>query len=165
MARKVFFSFHYKNDVWRANVVRNSWVTKDDKEAAGFIDAADFEKVEKGGDAAIKRWIREQLVGTSVTVVLIGSETSNRDYVIYELEKSWERGNGILGIYIYIHKIKDKNGKTSTKGNNSFGSIFESSDDDKQYFFQRFKTYDWVDDDGYENMGKWIEAAAKKAGK
>jgi len=163
MARKVFFSFHYKNDVWRANIVRNSWVTKGDKEAAGFIDAADFEEVQKGGDSAIQKWIREQLTGTSVTVVLIGSETSNRDYVKYELEKSWEKGNGILGIY--IHKIKDKDSKTATKGDNSFGPIFTSLSDDKKYFFERFKTYDWVDDDGYNNMGKWIEAAAKTAGR
>jgi hypothetical protein len=163
MARKAFFSFHYKNDVWRANIVRNSWVTKDDKEAAGFIDAAAFEEVEKGGDAAIKKWIREQLVGTSVTVVLIGTETNSRDYVKYELEKSWEKGNGILGIY--IHQLKNKDGKTSTKGSNSFGPIFTSSDDDKKYFYERFNTYDWVDDDGYSNMGKWIEAAAKKAGR
>lgn len=163
MARRAFFSFHYKNDVWRANIVRNSWVTKDDKEAAGFIDAAAFEEVEKGGDAAIKKWIGEQLVGTSVTVVLIGTETSSRDYVKYELEKSWEKGNGILGIY--IHQIKNKDSKTSTKGSNSFGPIFTSPDDDKKYFFERFNTYDWVDDDGYNNMGGWIETAAKNAGR
>ena len=42
MARRVFFSFKYK-DVSRAMVVRNSWVTQG-KEAAGFVDAADFEK-------------------------------------------------------------------------------------------------------------------------
>ena len=35
MARKVFFSFKYK-DVSRAMVVRNSWVAQG-KEAAGFI--------------------------------------------------------------------------------------------------------------------------------
>ena len=43
MARKTFFSFHYENDVWRANIVRNSWVTKPNTEAAGFIDFADFD--------------------------------------------------------------------------------------------------------------------------
>lgn len=163
MARKAFFSFHYKNDVWRANIVRNSWVTKDDKEAAGFIDSADFEEVEKGGEAAIKKWIREQLNGTSVTVVLIGSETNSRDYVKYELEKSWKKGNGILGIY--IHQIKNKDGKTSAKGSNTFGPIFTSHDDDKKYFYERFETYNWVGDDGYNNMGKWIETAAKNAGR
>ncbi|MCC1485574.1 TIR domain-containing protein [Winogradskyella immobilis] len=162
MARRTFFSFHYANDVWRANIVRNSWVTQDRK-AAGFIDAADFEEIKRGGDSAIKKWIREQLDGTSVTVVLIGSETSNRDYIKYELEKSWEKGNGILGIY--VHNVKDSNGNTSKKGDNSFGPIFTNNKDDKKYFFERFKTYDWVDDNGYSNMGDWIEKAASDAGK
>jgi len=70
MVRRVFFSFHYEKDVWRANVVRNSWVSKPDRESAGFIDAADFEKLKKQGEEAIKRWINGQLEGTSVTAVL-----------------------------------------------------------------------------------------------
>jgi len=162
MARKTFFSFHYK-DVWKTMQVRNSWVTKVDKEAAGFMDAADFEKIEKEGEEAIHRWINKQLDGTSVTVVLIGSETNNRPYVKYELEQSWKKGNGILGIY--IHQKKDLDSKTDTKGDNSFGPIFTSPDDNKKYFYERFSTYDWVDDDGYNKMGKWIEEAAKKAGR
>ena len=161
MARKVFFSFYYERDVWRAGQVRNSWVTKPDRDTAGFWDAASWEEVKKKGDAAIKKWIDDQLTGTSVTVVLIGAETSNRDYVKYELEKSWKKGNGILGIY--IHQIKDKDGKTDTKGNNSFGPIFAGPNDDKKYFYERFPTYDWVDDDGYNKLGDWVEAA-KKAG-
>ncbi len=163
MARKVFFSFHYKNDVWRAMQVRNSWVTKDDKEAAGFIDAADFEKIEKEGEDAIKRWINKQLDGTSVTVVLIGSETNSRPYVKYELQKSYEKGNGMLGIY--IHKCKDKDGNTSTKGSNQFGEVGKDAKGNSVYFSTDYPCYDWVDEDGYNNMGKWIESAAKKAGR
>ncbi|MEI9921890.1 MAG: TIR domain-containing protein [Bacteroidota bacterium] len=162
MVRRVFFSFHYKKDVWRANQIRNSWVTKD-REAAGFVDAAEFEKVEREGEAAVRRWIDKQLDGTSVTVVLIGTEVSTRPFVLYELEQSWKRGNGIVGIY--IHKLKDKDGNTSAAGNNQFGAIFTSSNDNKKYFFERFSTYDWVDNDGYNNMGKWIEEAAKAAGR
>ena len=163
MVRRSFFSFHYKNDVWRAMQVRNSWVTQDDKKAAGFIDAADFEKIEKEGEDAIKRWINKQLDGTSVTVVLIGSDTSNRPYVKYELQKSYEKGNGMLGIY--IHKQKDRDGNTSTKGSNHFGEIGKDSSGKSIYFSSDYPCYDWVDDDGYNNMGKWIEAAAKKAGR
>lgn len=162
MARKVFFSFHYANDVWRAMQVRNSWVTQD-KEAAGFIDKAEFEQVERQGENAVKNWIDKQLSGTSVTVVFIGSETSNRDYVKYELEESWKKGNGILGIF--VHQNKDKDGNTSVKGSSTFGPIFTSYKDEKKYFYERFETYDWVDDNGYANMGKWIEDAAKKAGR
>jgi len=161
MARRAFFSFYYKKDVSRANQVRNSWVTKDDKEAAGFTDAAAFEEVEKGGDAAIKKWIDDQLSGTSVTVVLIGSETNERDYVKYELQKSYEKGNGMLGIY--IHQCKDLSGKTDTKGSNHFGEIGKDDAGNAVYFSVAYTCYDWVDDDGYTNMGKWIEAAAKKA--
>lgn len=163
MARRVFFSFHYENDVWRANIVRNSWVTKDCKEAAGFIDAAAFEEVKKGGDAAIKKWIREQLTGTSVTVVLIGSDTNDREYVKYELQQSYERGNGILGIY--IHNIKDRNGNTSVKGSNLFGEIGKKANGNSVYLSSDYSCYDWVNDDGYSNMGTWIEAAAKAAGR
>ena len=166
MARRVFFSFHYEGDIWRASQVRNSWVTQPDRETAGFWDAAAWEKVKKKGEAAIKKWIDDQLKGTSVTVVLIGAETSSRDYIKYELEQSWKKGNGILGIY--IHQMKDKKSKTGTKGNIKFGPIFTSPNDDKddkKYFVDRFSTYDWVDDNGYDDLGDWVEAAAKEAGK
>ena len=163
MVRNAFFSFHYRNDVWRANQVRHSWVTKGDRVAAGFVDAADFEEVKKGGEAAIKRWIDAQLSGTSVTVVLIGSETSTRDYVKYELQKSYAKGNGMLGIY--IHNCKDKSGNTSSKGSNHFGEIGKDDKGDPVYFSAAYTMYDWVNDDGYQNIGTWIEAAATKAGR
>src|SRR6266849_510431 len=102
MARRVFFSFKYE-DVSRAMVVRNSWVTQG-KEAAGFIDAADFEELEKEGDDAIHAWIDDQLDGTSVTVVLVGEGTCDSRWVKYEIEKSEELGHGLIGID--ISKIK-----------------------------------------------------------
>ncbi len=146
MTRRVFFSFEYGHDVSRAMVVRNSWVTQG-KEAAGFSDSADFEKVKKGGDATIKKWIRGQLKGTSVTVVLVGSHTCDSKYVQYEIEQSEERGNGLLGID--VSKIKDLDGDTS----NRCGRIPEG-----------YPFYFWNRDNGYENMGDWIEKAAKNAG-
>ncbi len=163
MARKAFFSFHYKNDVWRANIVRNNWVTKPNRETAGFIDSAEFEKIKKGGDAAIKSWIREQLNGTSVTVVLIGSETNTRDYVKYEIQQSYQKGNGMIGIY--IHKLKNILGNTSLKGSNHFGEIGRDALGNVVYFSSKYNTYDWIEDDGYNNLGKWIENAALDAGR
>lgn len=162
MARRTFFSFHYKKDVWRANIVRHSWVIEG-SEQAGFVDSADFEKLEREGDEAIKRWIRQQLDGTSVTVVLIGEETSSREYVQYELQQSYNRGNGMLGIY--IHNLKDRDGYTSSRGVNTFGEIGKDSNGNAVYFSTEYPCYDWVNDDGYNNIGKWIEVAAKKAGR
>src|ERR1700682_5057017 len=109
MARKVFFSFKYE-DVSRAMIVRNSDVIRGDQKA-GFIDKADFEKVKKGGDQAIKNWIDRQLDGTTVTRGLVGAETCASRWVEYEIEASKKRGNGLLGID--ISKIKDFNGDLS----------------------------------------------------
>ena len=162
MIRKVFFSFHYEKDSWRVNPVRNSNVTKDNN--AGYVDAVDWEKIKEKGDDAIENWIDNQLKGTSVTVVLIGTETHTRKWVKRELNKSWVRGNGILGIH--IHQIEDKDGTKAAKGKNHFGSIFKMNPDDgKELFRERFNTYDWIDNDGYKNFGKWIEKAAKDTGK
>ncbi len=146
MARKVFFSFEYK-DVSRAMVVRNSWVAQG-REAAGFIDAADFERVKRQGDTAIKNWIDNQLKGTSVTVVLVGKETCASRWVKYEIEKSIEIGNGLLGID--VSKVKDLQGNTTER----CGQI------PKGYSF-----YLWNKNNGYENMGGWIEKAAREAGR
>lgn len=146
MARQVFFSFKYK-DVSRAMVVRNSWVTKG-KQAAGFVDAADFEKIKRKGDAAIEKWIDDQLKGTSVTVVLVGEKTCSSRWVKYEIEKSKEIGNGLLGVD--ISKINDLQSNTSER----CGRI------PKGYSF-----YLWNNDNGYENLGDWIEEAATDAGR
>lgn len=151
MARRVFFSFHYERDIWRASQVRNSWVTKPDREAAGFWDSAAWEEVKKKGKDAIKRWIRDQLKGTSVTVVLIGTFTSEREYVHYEINQSWEKKNGLIGVY--IHNMKDQDRRTEKKGDNPFVKLG----------YKGIKTYDWVNDNGYENLGKWIEAAYERA--
>jgi hypothetical protein len=158
MARRTFFSFHYKGDNWRAGIVRNSWVTQE-RTAAGFFDSAEWEKVKKKNDSDIEKWIDSQLNGTSVTVVLIGEKTHGRKWINYEITASHKKGNGLLGIY--IHQIKDQDQKTTNKGKNPFD----------QWTFKRgdkeitIPVYDWVNDDGYKNMGNWIEKAAKDAGK
>ena len=161
MARRVFFSFHYEKDGQRAGVVRNSWVTKG--EDCGFIDAANWEEVKNKGDATVKKWIEDQLTGTSVTVVLIGSETSSRPWVLHEIKRSYARGNGMLGIY--LHNIKDFVGRTCTAGGNTFGEIGKDSNGQIVYFSVDYTTYDWVLEDGYNNLGKWVEDAANRAGR
>ena len=113
MARRVFFSFHFENDIWRANQIRNLNVIAG-TDAAGFFDHSEYEEEKKKGDDEIKRMIRNKLDNTSVTIVLIGSETADRPYVQYEIEQSIIRKNGLVGIY--IHNLKDQGGKTSWQG-------------------------------------------------
>lgn len=142
MAHRTFFSFHYERDVWRAGVVRNSALTKSNI-APEFIDASIWEDEKAKGDEAVLRLINGALLGTSVTAVLIGAETSNRKWVKYEISRSLERGNGLFGIY--IHNIKDPSGATDSKGSNPLPTGYQ--------------TYDWIWDDGYTNLGTWVDQA------
>src|SRR2546423_12137044 len=145
MARHTFFSFHYQRDVWKASNIRNSGIVTG-AAAAGFHDASIWEEAKKKGDAAIKKLIDDALVGTSVTAVLIGAETANRKYVNYEIEKSIDRGNGILGIHIY--NMKDKNGNTELPGSVP-RKLTEGG----------FSVYTWDRD----KFGDWVEAAYQQA--
>lgn len=151
MARRVYFAFHYQRDIWRVNQVRNSHVVEGfDK--VGFIDSSLWEEAKKKGDAAIKKLIDDGLEGTSVTVVLIGAKTSEREYVDYEIDQSWKRGNGLIGIY--IHQLENQSGVQDFKGKNPFENGYTN-----------IKTYDWIDDNGYENIGNWVDAAYERAQK
>ena len=154
MARKIFFSFHYERDAWRASNVRNSDLISDEEET-GFIDAADWEEIKKKGDTAIRKWIRDQMNGTTVTVVLIGAETSTRQWVNFEIRESWETGNAIVGLY--IHSIKDQESKTDRQGSNPLDHIYLANG---KSLSTVCKTYDWNVDEGRKNLGTWAENAA-----
>jgi hypothetical protein len=117
MAKRVFFSFHYKDvSDFRANVVRNHWLTKPDREICGYYDASIWESAKKQGDVALKRLINAGLDQTSNTCVLIGSQTYERPWVRYELLKSFKKGNHIFGVHINL--IKSKDGQIKIKGPN-----------------------------------------------
>ena len=144
--RRTFFSFHYQRDVWRASIVRNTGVV-DASAAAGFTDASLWEEAKKQGPEAIRRLINNGLNNTSVTVVLIGAETSTRRWVRYEIERSVERGNGLLGVY--IHMLRDQNGNTDSRG--EVPQVLVEN---------RTPCHDW--DSG--RFASWVEKAAVKAG-
>jgi len=117
MPKRVFFSFHYQEVIdFRANVVRQHWMTKPDREDAGFFDASVWETTKRTGSLAIKRLINGGLDGTSVTCVLVGSQTYARPWVRYEILKSFRRGNGLLAVH--INSIKGKDQLTKNKGPN-----------------------------------------------
>src|SRR6202167_1623910 len=119
MARRTFFSFHYKPDVHRAWVVRNSWVTKvaqGERDDAGFFDSSVFEATQRESDDALKQFLRQGLKNTTVTCVLVGAETGVRRWVRYEILQSFIRGNGLLAVR--IHTIADLAKKPCREGFN-----------------------------------------------
>lgn len=115
MAKRVFFSFHYQDVIdFRANVVRQHWLTKPDRESAGFFDASIWGNATLSGAAAIKTLINSGLDGTSTTCVLIGSATAMRRWVRYEIMKSFRKGNGLLAVH--INSIKGRDQLTKPQG-------------------------------------------------
>ena len=114
---RVFYSFHYKPDNWRVATVRNIGAIEGNKTAPDN----DWETITKRGDAAIKRWIADQMRGRSCTVVLVGENTAGRKWINHEIVKSWDDGMGLVGIY--IHGLLDSDEKTSSKGKNPFDYI------------------------------------------
>lgn len=150
MARRVFFSFHFSNDIWRANQVRMANVVAG-SDVAGFFDHSEYEDAKKKGADGIRRMILRHLQNTSVTVVLIGRDTARRPWVKYEIAQSIARNNGILGVY--IDHLKNQESKID------------------RWFFQppkplvprgvKFPTYDW--DRNLDRFRQEIEAAGKRS--
>ncbi len=171
--RRVFFSFHYA-DVSRAMQVRNMWAVN--KRFTRFTDAAAFERVRQQGEQSIKTWIDRQMHGTSVTVVLIGTQTLNRQFVKYEIEQSIARGNGLLGIH--INKLEDLN--NTIKAERVTSNLDRYNELLRAWGYnipvsQQYKTksythspaatpnayYNWI----RRNIGGWVERAAVNAGR
>ena len=80
-----------------------------------------WEQVKRGGDAAIQKWINDQMATRSCVIVLIGSQTANRKWINYEIAKAWDDKKGLLGIH--IHSLLNQDRKTSAKGGNPFSYV------------------------------------------
>ena len=150
MAKRVYFCFHYQDVIdFRANVVRNHKLTKD--KSAGYFDASIWETVKKTSDLALKRLINGELQNTSVTCILVGSNTFERRWVDYEIMKSLAKGNDILAIH--INGIIGKDGKTKSNGSNPLYYLgFSFDKTGKKVNLHDFRAGKWVD---YKDLEGW----------
>lgn len=163
MARRVFYSFHYKPDCSRAGQVRNMGVIEGNRPATDN----DWESIARAGDDNIKRWISDQMNGTSCTVVLIGAETAGRKWIDYEIIKAWNDGKGVVGVY--VHNLLDLSGLPSSKGRNPFDAIRFGANGPA--LSTRVKAYDPVGWDSKavyanirNNLASWIDEAIRIRG-
>lgn len=110
--RQVFYSFHYNNDSWRVQQVRNMGVI----DGNPIVSANEWEEVKRKGDDSIKRWIDSTMNYRSCLVVLAGRYTADRKWINYEIEHAWKEGKGI--VVVYIHGLKDYQGSQDYQGEN-----------------------------------------------
>jgi hypothetical protein len=152
--RQVFYSFHYANDVMRVQQIRNIGALDDNKPVA----ANDWESIKLRGDNAIRGWIDDNMRYRSCVVVLIGEQTSNRRWVNYEIQRAWDTGKGLLGVY--IHNLECPRSGRSRQGVNPFEKFdFRSRNGDKVIIPCKYPSaYDSYNDIR-SNLEGWIEEA------
>ena len=152
--RRIFFSFPYEADNWRAARVRNMGIV----EGNAPVSNNDWEEIAQGGDAAIGEWIDVQLAGKSRAVVLIGGSTAGRKWINYEIEKAWNDRRGLLGIH--VHNLADSSGKRSQKGDNRFeffavgGRMLSGI---VKAHAPPYSTSTWVHSHIKQNIADWVE--------
>ena len=116
-------------------------------------------KKRSGAPEALRSGSTSSSKGCSVTAVLFGAETYSRPWVKYEIEQSHKNKMGILAID--IHNMRDPLHGTDLQGRNPL----EHWQINGKPFTSIYRTYDWVRDDGYNNIASWIEVAARNAGR
>jgi hypothetical protein len=97
MTRRVFISYQHE-DLLKAKGL--NLMTYNKKVNVDFTGRHLLSPVDSQDDAYISRKIREQLKGSSATIVLIGRETTNSEWVEREIAWSREDGKGIIGIRV-----------------------------------------------------------------
>lgn len=153
--RQIFYSFHFDNDVMRVQQIRNIGSLEENKP----VSVNEWEQVKRGGDKAIKNWIDDNMKYKSCVVVLVGSATSNRPWVKYEIEKAWNDGKGIVGIY--IHNLKCPRSGTCIQGSNPFDTFTFKNGDKK--LSSVVKCYNPKSTDAYKDIAANIEAWVEEA--
>ena len=157
MKRRVFFSFEFKKDAWRASQVR----TMGKVDSSSTFSDNDWEEVRYKSDAKIKEWIDKQLSMRSCLIVLVGYETSERKWVKYEIEKAMELHKGIVGIR--IDRLKNSQGYQDAEGCNPFFNIITPSGHRLSNYVTLFKSIYSSSDYVYRDIKEHIEDLIEEA--
>lgn len=158
MAREpVFYSFHYGNDVFRVQQIRNMGVVDGNEP----VSPNDWEQIRRKGDAVVQRWVDDNMKYKRCVIVLIGSETAHRPWVKYEIKRAWELKKGLVGIY--IHNLKCPRRGTCAKGTNPF----DNWNIGNQSMANLITCYDPSSWDAYgeisRNLQNWVASAIAQA--
>lgn len=151
--RQVFYSFCFDDDVMRVQQIRNMGIVDGDEP----VSPNEWEQLERK-DGGIKKWIDDNMAYRSCVIVLVGKRTADRKWVKYEIEKAWNEGKGVFGIY--IHNLKCPRNGLGSQGANPFDQFSVMG---KGKLSGLVKCYNPKSNDAYNdiktNIGAWVEAA------
>lgn len=95
MTRRVFISYQHTDQMKARGL---NLMTFNKNVNVDFTGRHLLDPVKSNNPDYISRKIREQISGSSATVVLIGKNTAESEWVEKEIRWSQEKGNGIIGI-------------------------------------------------------------------
>lgn len=154
----VFYSFHFDKDVFRVQQIRNMGVVDGDEP----VSANDWETIKRKGDAAVEKWIGDNMAYRRCVIVLIGEETASRPWVQYEIRKAWNDHRGLFGIH--IHNLRDPRNGTCSQGTNPFSVIKTTTG---RPLSDWLTCYNPSASDAYgyikQNLQDWVDAAIADA--
>jgi hypothetical protein len=154
---QVFFSFDFAEDLWRASIVRNRWIT-DPSAAGGAFWRREFLAGDPPSPSAVLELVEQEVRAADVVVVLIGERTAECGHVRSAIRRAAELGRVLFGIY--IDRVTDRYGFPGRRGPNPFDSVPVPGGGDEP-LSARVRTYDWFADDGVEHLTAWIDEAAR----
>lgn len=154
--KQCFLSFHYKPDSWRVQQVKNIGTIDEQP----LLTANKWEEIKKEGDAAVEKWIDNNMKGKDCLIVLVGAKTASRRWVKYEIKKAWGKGLGVMAVH--VHNLKDANESQSEKGLDPFAGLKVDGESvigtvyDPPYKIST-NVYGYITD----NIEEWVKAAIK----
>ena len=100
--RKIFVSYHHKNDQIYYDLLSSFLVNSDvvtDRSSKNKINSTN-------NDYIISRIKLHHIKGSSCLIVLIGSETHTRKYIDWEIKAALENQKSIIGVVLpYVSKL------------------------------------------------------------
>lgn len=156
MAKKCFLSFNYKLDNWRVSQIKQIGAIDEQP----LLDSNKWEAIKQNGDAAIEKWIADNMKGKECLVVLIGEKTAGRRWVKHEIKKAWKDGLGVMAVH--VHNLKDADKQQCGKGSDPFaGLVMDGVQVKGKVYDPPYSTSTNVYDHIKTNIENWITEAVK----
>lgn len=130
------------------------------RENIGFAKAVPNEEV-KQSDAAVQRWIEQNMEGCSCLILFIGEKTYLSKWVLYEINLARERRMGRFCIELAGMKFAEKVAQLGPDPYEYHG-LYDHTPGLKGYLIRKYR---WVDYKGPEKIKDWIEDACQRAGR
>ena len=143
----IFISYHYDSDNHIAREITE--IINTDKINV-FSVVRENEK--QKDDEIIKNWVDEEIKKTRITILLISEKTFDRKYVSYELSKSLLNGNTVIPILI----------DSEENAFNEDGINLVNKKLDKELSGKKLKIRKWFQENGKENILRWLNEALEK---